>query len=50
MKKSNILLLTTAITWTGATVCAAISPENYLYIMIIAGLLILSSIKKLGDS
>ena len=48
MKKSDTLLLVTAIIWSGATICAAISPENHLLIMIIGGFLSLGSIKDLG--
>ncbi len=49
MKKSDTLLIVTAIIWTGATICATIAPENYLYIMIAGGFLNLGAIKKLGN-
>ena len=49
MKKSDTLLIVTAITWSVATICITIARKNYLYIMIAGGFLNLGAIKKLGD-
>ena len=49
MKKSDTLLIITAIIWVGITICVTIAPENYLYIMISGGFISLGAVKKLGD-
>ena len=48
MKKSDMQLLVTAITWVGITIAVAISPENYIYLMIFGCILSLGSVKKYG--
>ena len=48
MKKSEMQLLVTAITWVGITIAVAISPEHYIYLMIFGCILSLGSVKKYG--
>tara|TARA_B100000214_G_C23604116_1_gene462114 strand:+ start:280 stop:429 length:150 start_codon:yes stop_codon:yes gene_type:complete len=48
MKKSDMQLLVTAITWVGITIAVAISPEHYIYLMIFGCILSLGSVKKYG--